>query len=223
MAIHYINNQSAVWVDILIIFPGRGKLKGMKKVVFAILFVSLIFVGLPSKVLAASCDPQSSGRCGGSTPTLCAVNGAPYCCTDRPTCNTYRSNSPGGGGAPTTSGGSTTTTGGGGGPSSGGTSDPTCNGGAGIATAIGCIRFDSTENFVGDLLKWAVGIGGGIAFLLIIYAGFMIMTSTGDPKRLQAGQELLVSAIGGLILLVLSIFILNVIGINVLRLDKFGL
>jgi hypothetical protein len=68
-----------------------------------------------------------------------------------------------------------------------------------------------------------VGIGGGIAFLLIIYGGFLVMTSTGDPKRLQAGQELLTSAIGGLILLILSMFILNVIGINVLGLDKFGL
>jgi hypothetical protein len=72
------------------------------------------------------------------------------------------------------------------------------------------------------ILKWAVGVGGGIAFLLIVYSGFMIMTATGDPKRLQAGQELLTSAVSGLILLILSIFILKFIGVDILGLGAFG-
>ena len=93
----------------------------------------------------------------------------------------------------------------------------------GINTAIGCIRvLDSPEAFLSDILKWAVGIGGGIAFLLILYAGFMIMTASGSPERLKAGQELLTSAISGLILLVLSIFVLKFIGIDILGLDQFG-
>jgi hypothetical protein len=99
----------------------------------------------------------------------------------------------------------------------------TCGSSTTVNTAIGCIDFTNSNVFFGGILRWAVGIGGGIAFLLIIYGGFLVMTSTGDPKRLQAGQELLTSAIGGLILLILSMFILNVIGINVLGLDKFGL
>ena len=48
------------------------------------------------------------------------------------------------------------------------------------------------------------------------------MTATGDPKRIQAGQELLTSAIGGLILLIFSVFILKFIGVDVLGLCKFG-
>jgi Type IV secretion system pilin len=97
------------------------------------------------------------------------------------------------------------------------------NGDAGIQTAIGCIHvLDTPEVFLGDILKWAVGIGGGIAFLLIIYAGFMIMTSAGNPERLKAGQELLTSAISGLILLVFSIFVLKFIGVDILGLGAFG-
>ena len=97
------------------------------------------------------------------------------------------------------------------------------DGTAGIQTAIGCIHvLGSSEEFLSDILRWAVGIGGGIAFLLIIYAGFMIMTASGDPERLKAGRELLTSAISGLILLVFSIFILRFIGIDILGLDKFG-
>jgi hypothetical protein len=97
------------------------------------------------------------------------------------------------------------------------------NGDTGIQTAIGCIHvLSSPEVFLSDILRWAVGIGGGIAFLLIIYAGFMIMTSAGNPDRLKAGQELLTSAISGLILLVFSIFILKFIGVDILGLCKFG-
>jgi hypothetical protein len=92
-----------------------------------------------------------------------------------------------------------------------------------LDTAIGCVSIlDSPEAFMGDILKWAVGIGGGIAFLLIVYASFMIMSSSGNPERLKAGQELLTSAISGLILLVLSVFILKFIGVDILGLDELG-
>lgn len=93
----------------------------------------------------------------------------------------------------------------------------------GIDTAIGCIGvLGGQEEFLSDMLQWAVGVGGGIAFLLIVYAGFMVMTAAGNPERLKAGQELLTSAISGLILLIFSIFILKFIGIDILGLDNFG-
>ena len=92
-----------------------------------------------------------------------------------------------------------------------------------LNTAIGCIPILTTkEAFLSFVLKWAVGIGGGIAFLLIIYAGFMIMTSAGNPERLKAGQELLTSAISGLILLIFSVVILKIIGVDILQLPEFG-
>ena len=93
-----------------------------------------------------------------------------------------------------------------------------------LNTAIGCIPILTTnkEDFLSFVLKWAVGIGGGIAFLLIVYAGFMIMTSAGNPERLKAGQELLTSAISGLILLIFSVVILKIIGVDILGLCKFG-
>lgn len=83
-----------------------------------------------------------------------------------------------------------------------------------LYTAIGCIPISTPNSFLGFILPWAIGIAGGIAFLLIIYAGFLIMSSSGDPHRLQAGKELLTAAIGGLLLLVLAAFILRVIGVQ---------
>lgn len=92
-----------------------------------------------------------------------------------------------------------------------------------ISTAIGCIPvLGSTNEFLSSILSWAVGVGSGIAFLLMLYAGFMIMTATGNPERIKAGQELLTSAIAGLILLIFAVFILRFIGVDILGLDAFG-
>lgn len=94
-----------------------------------------------------------------------------------------------------------------------------------LDTAIGCVPILENDNgvsFMAFILRWAIGIGGGIAFLLIVYAGFMIMTSSGNPERLKAGQELLNSAISGIILLIFSIFVLNVIGVKILQIPGFG-
>ncbi|OGM13139.1 hypothetical protein A2V80_03440 [Candidatus Woesebacteria bacterium RBG_16_39_8b] len=72
------------------------------------------------------------------------------------------------------------------------------------------------------ILRWGIGIAGGIAFILIIVAAFQITTSSGDPKKLQAGRELLTSAIAGLVLLILSALILRIIGVNILNIPGFG-
>ena|SRR3990172_1305728 len=86
-----------------------------------------------------------------------------------------------------------------------------------INTAIGCIPYADITAFSAFFLVWGLGIGGGIAFLLMVYAGFMIITSSGNPQRLEAGKELLTSAISGLLLLVFSVFILRVVGVNILQ------
>lgn len=90
-----------------------------------------------------------------------------------------------------------------------------------IDTAIGCIPWQDENALIGFFLRWAIGIGGGIAFLLILYAGFLGMTSTGNPEKIKAAQELLISAISGLVLLIFSIFILRFIGVDILRIPGF--
>ncbi len=94
--------------------------------------------------------------------------------------------------------------------------------GTGVETAIGCLAAGDPKLLISQLLGWGVGIGGGIAFLLIVYAGFQMTTAGGDPKRVQAARELLVSAISGLILIVFSIVLLNFIGFQVLNLPGFN-
>jgi len=89
-----------------------------------------------------------------------------------------------------------------------------------INTAIGCIPVNSTQDLIGFFLTWAVGIAGGIAFLFIGYASFILMTSSGDPKKTQAGKELLTSAISGLLFLLFSVFILRIVGVDILGIGE---
>lgn len=90
-------------------------------------------------------------------------------------------------------------------------------------TAIGCITTSDPQAFVAWLLARAIGIAGGIAFLLMIFAGLQIITSSGDPEKLKSGKEMLTSAIIGLIVIIFSIFLLKVIGYDILRLPGFAL
>ena len=104
-----------------------------------------------------------------------------------------------------------------------GQTDPRCpNNSNGIDTAVGCIPFTNTNDFTGRIFKWALGIGGGIAFLLIVYGGFLVMTSTGNPDRLEEGKGVITAAISGLILLIFSVFILKFLGVNILGLPGFS-
>jgi hypothetical protein len=95
---------------------------------------------------------------------------------------------------------------------------PKLENGCGIRTALGCIPIDSEQGLAKFFLSWGMGIGGGIALILMVVASFSIMTSGGDPRKLQAGKELLTSALMGLVMLVFAAYILKFIGV-----DLFGI
>lgn len=88
-------------------------------------------------------------------------------------------------------------------------------------TAIGCID-TKPDLFIKKFITFGAGLAGGIAFLLILFGGFQVMTSTGNPEKLNAGKELVVSAITGLLLVIFSIFLLKIIGYNILGIPGFG-
>lgn len=91
----------------------------------------------------------------------------------------------------------------------------------GIWTAIGCIP-STPEGFVQRILPFAMGLGGGIAFLLMLFGALQIMTSAGNPEKLNAGKELVTSAIVGLLLIIFSIFLLRLIGVSILKIPGFS-
>ena len=91
-----------------------------------------------------------------------------------------------------------------------------------INTAIGCIDVTDSGGFVGELFRFGIGIAGGIALLLILFGGFQILASAGNPEKLNAGKELVGSAIAGLLMIIFSTFLLKIIGVNMLCIPGFG-
>lgn len=93
----------------------------------------------------------------------------------------------------------------------------TVTGKKGINTAFGCIATDPV-GFTQDFLTIAIGVGGSIALLLLLYAAILIALSQGNPQKIQSGQQIIAAVIQGLILITLSVVMLNFLGINILNL-----
>jgi hypothetical protein len=96
-----------------------------------------------------------------------------------------------------------------------------CLGGGNSWTALGCLKTSNSQDFVAWILKFAIGIGGGIAFLLIIWGGFQIILSAGNPEKVKAGKEIITAAIAGLLLIIFSVFILRLIGYDIIGIPGF--
>ena len=84
------------------------------------------------------------------------------------------------------------------------------------------IGLESLVEKVNKFLPIAMGLGGVIAFILIIFGGFQIILSAGNPDKVKAGQEMITSAIAGLLLIIFSVFILRLIGHDILDIPDFG-
>jgi hypothetical protein len=90
-----------------------------------------------------------------------------------------------------------------------------------VETALGKIDTDSAK-FVQKIFSIVLGLSGGIALIMIIIAGYKFMTSAGNPEALKGATEQLTSSIVGLLFIILSFVILQIIGVDILRIPGFG-
>lgn len=91
----------------------------------------------------------------------------------------------------------------------------------GVLTAIGCIPTEPTI-FIKGLLKFAGGIAGGIALLMLITGAFQMITSAGNPEAVKKGAEQMTSAVIGLLFIIFSVLLMEVIGVDVLGIPGLG-
>lgn len=89
-----------------------------------------------------------------------------------------------------------------------------------IYTALGCID-TSFEGVIAAIFTLGLGIAGMVALGCIIYAAFLMQTAQGNPEKIQKAQENITACITGLILIIFSVFILRVIGTDILRIPGF--
>ncbi len=97
-----------------------------------------------------------------------------------------------------------------------------CSSQNGIWTGLGCLPLDLNTLITSFVLTTGIGIGGGFSLLCIIYAAFMMQSSQGNPEKLKKAQEMITSCIMGLMLIIFSVFILKLIGVNILKIPGFG-
>lgn len=88
---------------------------------------------------------------------------------------------------------------------------------ANINTALGSVPTDPAP-LAAWVLSKAVGMAGGVAFLLMLYGSFLFLISAGDQNKLQEATDVIMSAIAGLLMILFSIFLLNLIGVQILGL-----
>lgn len=89
-----------------------------------------------------------------------------------------------------------------------------------FSTAIGSFGVEPVK-FIMTLGRWLLALGAVAAFLYIIYAGYTFVVSRGDKEKVGHAREILISAVTGLIFLVLSITILEIIGVDILHIPGF--
>ena len=97
-----------------------------------------------------------------------------------------------------------------------------CASSDGMWTGMGCLPLDLNTLISSFVLSMGIGIGGMFALLCIIYSAFMMQSSQGNPEKLKKAQEMITSCIMGLMLIIFSVFIMKLIGVNILRIPGFG-
>ncbi|MBI4067420.1 hypothetical protein HY407_03480, partial [Candidatus Gottesmanbacteria bacterium] len=102
--------------------------------------------------------------------------------------------------------------------------DPTRNTpNKGIWTAIGCVPTDVQGIVSRYILNWpGFGIAGAIAFLYFLYGAFLILTSMGNPEKVNEGREIMTSSVAGLLLIIFSVLIMRIAAVDILRVPGFG-
>lgn len=96
-----------------------------------------------------------------------------------------------------------------------------CQENKGVMTAIGCVP-TSPNALIQALLQFLVVISGAITLLLMASSAIQMMIQGSDAKSLQAAQQRFVGAASGLLFIIFSVFILKVIGVDILQLPGFS-
>ena len=81
-------------------------------------------------------------------------------------------------------------------------------------------KWNSIEDVFSDgqkLLEFLIGSAAVLAVLMLIISGYTLITSTGDPDKIETGQRMLTGSLIGLgvvlIAWILVKFVLNVLGV----------
>ncbi|OGE17321.1 hypothetical protein A3F00_05555 [Candidatus Daviesbacteria bacterium RIFCSPHIGHO2_12_FULL_37_11] len=87
-------------------------------------------------------------------------------------------------------------------------------------TDFGCISNDPIK-FATSIYGIGLGLIGVVGLLSIVYGAFLVLTSQGDPTKLQNGRSYIVYALIGMALAVGGFAFYRIIAVNVIRIPGF--
>jgi hypothetical protein len=89
-------------------------------------------------------------------------------------------------------------------------------------TSLGIPLPTEPGGLLSALLGIVLSIAGGISIILIMISGYRMMISQGDPEKIKDAREQLTAAIIGLLFIIFSLVILQLIGVSILNLPGFN-
>ena len=89
------------------------------------------------------------------------------------------------------------------------------NGFSACVTTVNGIQV-ATAGCIGDIITTVINIAfifaGSVSAFVIIFAGIKMVTSGGDPKQIEGARSTITYGVIGLVLVLLSVMIINLIG-----------
>lgn len=89
------------------------------------------------------------------------------------------------------------------------------------STDLGCIPNDPV-GFVGKFYSIGLSLIGGVAVLFIIYGGYTLLTSRGNPAQINKGKSYIFYAIAGLLLAIFGYVFVQIIAVDILKIPGFS-
>ncbi len=86
----------------------------------------------------------------------------------------------------------------------------------GYYSAVGCIYFQPERFIFFNVFGLGLRLAGLYVFLCIIYSAIQIQFARGNPEKIKSEKERITSCIIGLLVIIFSVFILKIVGVNIL-------
>ncbi len=90
-----------------------------------------------------------------------------------------------------------------------------------IKTSLGKINV-VPEQFVGSLFKIFLSAASISGFIIFLYAGYKILTSGGNKEKVGEAREQIKAVILGILFIVISLVILETLGVDILKIPGFN-
>lgn len=90
-----------------------------------------------------------------------------------------------------------------------------------VQTELGCLP-DNPVDFSGKIYSIGLGLVGGVGLIALLYGGYLIIVSKGDPVTLNKGKSYIFYALLGIVMAVSGFALYHIAAVDILQIPGFG-